>query len=96
MIIPRINKLARHQFRDGSSHYEVRAWANNVVCSGWMHQLFPAGATVNRTMASLTLRYDPRTGIPLGMRQGYFDKVQKEKKIIGWTRTPAGGFHLSL
>jgi hypothetical protein len=97
MIIPRINLLARHTFSNGSPHHTVREWATKIIHSGWLHQIYPGGASI-QTRASkfvrFLLRYEHT--LPSGMRQAYFDQAQIEKKILGWTRTTDGQYTLCL
>jgi len=57
----------------------VRSWVNNVVNSGWCHQLWP-------TRRGYRLNYDGERGIPRGMKQAYFDKANGEKRVLGWKK----------
>ena len=64
---------------------DVREWATKVIESGWIHQCWPS-KIVHRQ--GLLLRYNtgtgPRTGLPAGMRQHYFDEAQRQKRVLGW------------
>ena len=86
LLIPRLNELARHRLP------AVQQWANIVITSGWIHQLWPGGPSVEsngvpkswvaRRYKSL-LRMDCG-GTPRGMRQAYLDSKQLEKSELGW------------
>ena len=78
VLIERINFLAKHR------NAEVREWVNRFVQSGMLWQLFPMNAARRQSLRCLRLAYDASTGIPLGMRQAYFDRCSREQQLLGW------------
>ena len=61
---------------------EVRAAALTIKDSGILFQLLLCGGKTKR----MFLVIDRRTGIPLGMTQGYWDERRSQKLFTGWTR----------
>ena len=61
---------------------EIRDAALTIKDSGILFQLLFCGG---RTKSNLSLVIDPRTGIPKGMTQEYWDERQGKKLFSGWT-----------
>ena len=94
LLIPRLNELATHRLGD------VRQWAKTIIDSGWIHQIWPRKGSPSLGLdgvlrcwpaypSTCLLHIDERLGIPLYMRQDYFDKqvtAQREesKQPLGW------------
>ena len=60
---------------------EVRDAALTIKDSGILFQLLMSRSKTKRML----LVIDPRTGIPLGMTQRYWDERQRQKLFTGWT-----------